>query len=75
MEQVLREHERIWAALEEGDQKKAKEAVLLHLGTTEKILLAVMEADEGETQRNLVDVFIAKNLNVYVVPAWCGVII
>ena len=48
MEQVLREHKRIWAALEERDQKKAKEAMFLHLDTTEKTLWASMEADEGE---------------------------
>ena len=48
MDQVLREHKRICTALEERDQKKAKEAMFLHLDTTEKILLASMEADEGE---------------------------
>jgi len=47
MEQVLREHKRIWAALEERDQKKAKEAMFLHLNATERILWASMEADEG----------------------------
>jgi len=46
MEQVLREHERIWAALEERDRKKAKEAMFLHLDTTEKTLCVSMEADE-----------------------------
>ncbi len=48
MEQVLKEHERIWAALTNRDQKKAREAMLLHLDTTEKILFAAIEADEGE---------------------------
>lgn len=48
MEQVLKEHERIWAALKNRDQKKAREAMLLHLDTTEKILFAAIEADEGE---------------------------
>jgi len=46
MDQVLREHKRIWAALEERDQKEAKEAMFLHLDTTERILWASMEADE-----------------------------
>jgi len=46
MDQVLREHKRICTALEKRDQKKAKEAMFLHLDTTERILLASMEADE-----------------------------
>ena len=46
MDQVLREHKRICTALEKRDQKKAKEAMFLHLDTTERILWASMEADE-----------------------------
>jgi len=49
MDQVLSEHEKIWAALKKRDQKKAREAMLLHLDTTEKILWAAIEADEVET--------------------------
>ena len=48
MEQVLREHRRIWAALEERDQKKAKEAMFLHLDITEKTLWAAIEVNEAE---------------------------
>jgi DNA-binding GntR family transcriptional regulator len=47
VEQVLTEHRRILSALKEGDGKRAAKELMQHLGTTERILIEMMELEEA----------------------------